>query len=280
MVRWQAQLGEMGQAMRWVQALRRLEPDSPTHWGEWGGECWVWFGLGDFEAGQQCTREFVEAHPESITARRVRAEVESQVEAGGDPDAGYRGQGIVATRYQPVLDLFEQLVAEEPGNDYRANQFASFLGPAGMYERLIDVMAAAHPQFFTDPAVVTGETTWPATMTIDALQKLGLEAEAERLLDAFEEGIRGMRMITAPGFSNGIENVELAAMRGDKEEALRLLRKAVDRDWKFMWNYLPFLTSLEILHDDPRYIAMYEEMKAEIAEQREWYYADKDKPLF
>lgn len=281
MVRWQAQLGEMGEAMRWVQALRRLEPDSPTHWGEWAGECWVWGGLGDNDAARDCTLEFVKAHPNSITARRARLELPEPLEASDQSSSSYpETWGYVASESSKLIELFETLVAEEPGNDYRANQFASFLGPSGMYEHLVEVMAVAHPQFFTDPAIVTGETTWPATMTIEALQKLGREDEANRLLDAFELGIKGMRMITGPGFSNGIENVELAAMRGDKEEAIRLFRKAVDRDWKFMWNYTPYMASLEVMHDDPRFKAMYEEMALEIAEQREWYYANKDKPLF
>ncbi|MEP4485983.1 MAG: hypothetical protein ABJ013_10170 [Halioglobus sp.] len=281
MVRWQAQLGEMGEAMRWVQALRRLEPSSPTHWGEWGGECWVWSALGDDSTAETCSAEFVEAHPGSIMARRVVAERQA-IEQGGYGIGGmYALYGEERKKaWQPVTQIYEDMIAVEPGNDYRANQFASILELAGMYDRLVEVMAVAHPQFFTDSAEVTGETTWPATMTINALQKLGREEEADRLLGVFEKGIAGMRMITGPGFSNGIENVELAAFRGDKEEAIGLFRKAVDRDWKFMWNFTPYMPSLSIMHDDPRFKAMYEDMAEEIAAQRQWYEANKERPLF
>ena len=63
MVRWYSQRGDFAKAGQWVLALRKLDPDSPSHWGEWGGECWVYERLNATQEGKKCTTEFIAAHP-------------------------------------------------------------------------------------------------------------------------------------------------------------------------------------------------------------------------
>ena len=109
---------------------------------------------------------------------------------------------------------------------------------------------------------------------------MGEAEQSERLLDAIEDAIEGIRLIAGPGFTNGIENVELAALRGNTEEALAGLRRAIDQNWRFTWDWMPYNFYLDSIRDDPRYIAMFEELKADIARQREWYYRNKDLPLY
>ena len=275
MTRWKLQTGNVGDAMRWIKALRKLEPDSPSHWGEFGGECHLYELLDDREASFQCFSEFAAAYPDTVTARPFLAEREA-IEAGEVED--YEHFGIV--RSERALDVYRSLVADEPGNGYRANQLGFALEQAGRSEELLEMMERAHPELFEDPPIVSGATTWPAMMTAHALLKTGETEQANLLLDGVENAISGLRLITGPGFTNGIENVEVAALRGDKEEALSGLRRAIDQNWKFTWDWMEFNKYLDPIRDDPRYIAMYEELQADIARQRAWYERNKDLPLY
>jgi TolB-like protein/tetratricopeptide (TPR) repeat protein len=274
MARWKLQTGKVGEAMLWIKALRRLEPDSPSHWGEFGGECHIYFLLGDPQEAARCFDEFSEAFPQSVPARRWRATRNAQ--ASGE----IVNLGNFNAATEEMVDLFRELVRQEPGNDYRANQLAFALERIGQFDELLDVMLEAHPQLFREPPEVSGETTWPAMMSAHALQELGHNQRAERLLEAIEQTIRGMRLIAGPGFTNGIENVEVAALRGNTEEALANLRNAINQNWRFTWDGMYDNLYLDSIKDDPRFDAMYEEIKADIARQREWFYANQDQPLF
>jgi tetratricopeptide (TPR) repeat protein len=249
----------MAEAARWIKALRELDPDSPSHWGEWGGECWVLDRLADREAAATCKEEFIAAHPDSVAAQRIRVETGS---------------------FESQIKVMKQLYEEEPGNDYRANQYANMLDVAGMHKETLKVIQQTHPQLLSDQPEVNGETTWPACLAILALQKLGRNEQANTLLDALEEGIADIRLIAGPGFTKGIENVEIAAMRGEKEKALDLLQRAIDQGWRFMWDLMPYMTTLNSIHQDPKFGQMMAELEADITLQREEFYANKDKPLF
>lgn len=274
MARWKMQTGKVGEAMLWIKALRRLEPDSPSHWGEFGGECHIYYLLDDKQEGARCFDEFSEAFPQSVVAQRWLASRKAYA-SGEVPSLTFFGAAT-----EEVADIFRTLVREQPGNDYRANQLAFALESISGFEELLDVMEEAHPQLFTETPEVSGETTWPAMMSAHALQELGQDERAERLLEAIEQTISGMRLIAGPGFTNGIENVEVAALRGNTEEALANLRNAIDQNWRFTWVGMPDNLYLDSIRDDPRYIAMYEELKEDIARQREWFYANEDLPLF
>ena len=178
------------------------------------------------------------------------------------------------------LALLEQLVMDEPGNDYRANQYASALEQTQQYQKALDVLQIAHPQLFIEQPIVNGETTWAATVAINSLQKLDRHEQANRLLDAYESGISSIRLIEGPGFTNGIEDVEAAALRGDKEKALDILESKVKRGWRFIWNFLPYYQSLESISSDPRFKKIYAELEADIEQQYQRFLLIKDQPLY
>jgi TolB-like protein/Tfp pilus assembly protein PilF len=276
MARWKSQLGKVDESMRWILALRELEPDSPSHWGEFGGECHMWSLLGDWDRSEACEEEFASTFPESITAQVRLAFREGNLTYWGRK----ANDSVEEVSFEPALKLYRAMVKQEPYNDYRANQLAFTLQQAGLYDELLTVIEAAHPQLFDENPVVTGETTWPAIMASVGAQKTGNEALLRRLLDAIDSAISGMRLIAGPGFTNGIENVEVAAMRGDTEEALRLLREALDQNWRFLWDYMPYNKRLDSIRDDPRYQAMWEEIVADIDRQRANFYETRDEPLF
>ena len=88
------------------------------------------------------------------------------------------------------------------------------------------------------------------------------------------------------GHGYGTLDVYIYAMRGDRDRAIASLREAIDVGWKvtygpllFYWWQLRSDWKLESLHQDPKFIALVNELEADIAVQRQWYEEHKDKPL-
>ena len=97
------------------------------------------------------------------------------------------------------------------------------------------------------------------------------------------------RIATMPrirGIGYGALDVYIHAMRGDRHLALGSLREAIDVGWKVTslavdvyWWQLRQDWKLESLHQDPEFIALMNELEADIEKQRQWYEENKDKPL-
>ena len=83
------------------------------------------------------------------------------------------------------------------------------------------------------------------------------------------------------GFGYGVMDVHIHAMRGDRDLAIAGLQEAVDRNWGWRqpcWAF-DFLWDLGGLAQDPEFIALMNELEADILEQRQWYEENKDRPL-
>ncbi len=66
----------------------------------------------------------------------------------------------------------------------------------------------------------------------------------------------------------GIADVQIYALRGEKEQALSALRRAIDEGWRVEWWYqLKLKPDLEPLHDEPEFQAMVAEIEADMAAQ-------------
>jgi hypothetical protein len=58
---------------------------------------------------------------------------------------------------------------------------------------------------------------------------------------------------------------ELHAINGDKERALESLRRAIDTDWiGYWWDSPDQNPNLALIHADPEYVAMMDEVKASL----------------
>jgi hypothetical protein len=90
------------------------------------------------------------------------------------------------------------------------------------------------------------------------------------------------------GVSYGILDVYIHAIRGDRDRAVAALREAIDEGWRVArpypldgnWWTLRQDWKLKSLHQDPEFIAIMNELEADIHRQREWYEDHKDDPLF
>jgi hypothetical protein len=65
-----------------------------------------------------------------------------------------------------------------------------------------------------------------------------------------------------------IPDVQIYALRGDKQKALSALQQAIDEGWRVSWRYsLEHDSTLESLHDEPEFQAMVAEIEADMATQ-------------
>jgi hypothetical protein len=100
------------------------------------------------------------------------------------------------------------------------------------------------------------------------LQSMGRQAEALPLLDGAEEVIGSIPRLGAVGY--GIEDVRIHILRGESEQALGALRTAVDSDWRQSWRYyIDHDPLIEPLRSDPRFQAIANEIRADMAAQLE-----------
>ncbi len=98
------------------------------------------------------------------------------------------------------------------------------------------------------------------------LIRTGEQERADLLLNRSLEYIQTIPRLGFGGY--WIADVQIHALRGDKQKALSALRQAIDEGWRSMWWYfLKLDPSLESLHDEPEYQAMVAEIEADMAEQ-------------
>jgi tetratricopeptide (TPR) repeat protein len=98
------------------------------------------------------------------------------------------------------------------------------------------------------------------------LIRTGERERADLLLDRSLEFIQTIPRLGPRGY--GIDDVQIYALRGDKQKALSALRRAIDENWRELWWYsLKRDPSLESLHDEPAFQAMVAEIEADMAAQ-------------
>ena len=99
------------------------------------------------------------------------------------------------------------------------------------------------------------------------LSRSGEQQRADQLLDRSLQQIQRLpRRGGVAGY--GIADVQIHAIRGERQKALSALRIAIDAGQRnFWWYRLQHDMSLESLHDEPEFRAMVEEIRADMAAQ-------------
>jgi hypothetical protein len=96
----------------------------------------------------------------------------------------------------------------------------------------------------------------------------GEEAKADSLLSAAESEIPHWPQTAAWGFGYGFANVDLHALRGEKDEALAALREGAENGTRYMWRLqLLYNPNLESIRGTSEFAAVIEEIEADMASQ-------------
>jgi hypothetical protein len=113
---------------------------------------------------------------------------------------------------------------------------------------------------------------WEAfSVTLDlaaAYLHAGEKAKAESLLSLVESELPHWPQIGAWIWGYGYADVELHALRGDKERALAALREGAAKGIRYMWRLqLLYNPNLDSIRDTPEFAAIVAEIEADMATQ-------------
>ena len=151
---------------------------------------------------------------------------------------------------------------------------------AGNYEAIIARYLTHYPEL-ADGKFPTGRSpneyfpVWEAFLvTLDLASvylHAGEKAKAESLLSLVESELpHWSRAGGFWGWGYGYANVELHALRGDRERALAALREGAAKGIRFMWRWqLLYNPNLKSIRDTPEFAAIVAEIEADMAAQLE-----------
>jgi hypothetical protein len=129
-----------------------------------------------------------------------------------------------------------------------------------LYERI-------RPELFSgDDPIIDKDNFVSAIDLALVLIRTGKQERAELLLARSLEYIQTIPRLGVRGY--WIADVQIHAIRGEKQKALSTLRQAIDEGWRTLWWYfLKQDPSLKSLHDEPEFQAMVAEIEADMATQ-------------
>ena len=248
--------GKRGDALRWAEAAARLNPTSESNRG---AVCGLYMELEDLEEAERCIDAYAEISPEAAAKWRMWL-----TSARGENEEAL---ALVDEMVADGLNIFEKPLAAE----------LYFFG--GEPEAARPLLEDAFPQFFGDDA-------WNPSHPHDfyngllAASVLYHDGELERANYLFDQALTAMQVFPRSGTSGYHDgDVLIHAIRGDKDKAIAALRAAVEANATFApgkYSAPPFAALLE----EPEWLALIDQISAGFRREREWYEANKDKPLF
>jgi hypothetical protein len=144
---------------------------------------------------------------------------------------------------------------------------------AGNYEEIIARCLTNYPEL-ADGVFPTAADNLPSeafSVTLDlaaAYLQAGEKTKADSLLSLVESELPHWQGAGAWDWGYGIADVELYALRGEKERALAALREHAAAGMRYMWRWqLLYNRNLESIRDTPEFAAIVAEIEADMAEQ-------------
>jgi AcrR family transcriptional regulator len=181
--------------------------------------------------------------------------------------------------------ILELLWERLPGWHPYTRILAFLTAMQGDLERARKLMAESFPWMLEDGLELAASDLNSAIVFAAILNATGEIQQRDELLSALEEQIATLHRTRGIGY--GILDVYIHAIRGDRDRAIAALRDAIEIGWRISWSHLD--SSWWLLQDDwrladlqqdPEFIAMVNELEADIDAQRQWFEENKDKPLF
>lgn len=234
---------DVAEAMQWFSRAIELDPMTEAVEGMAG----AYLALGETETAQRWMRRFL-ADLEETDLRRVKLALLEHAMGNDEQAAEYAAafehqSGKIAEGARPFLYSILRTA------DLKHERYAE------AKERY----AGAFPQLLAAAPDVNRMNYRAAIDLSLVLQRLGETEQADRLLDGAATAIGRMPRLGTDGF--GLADVEIAALRGDRDAALSALRKAISDGWVFYWLELPQRNpNLALLHGDAGFDALMQQV--------------------
>jgi len=143
-----------------------------------------------------------------------------------------------------------------------ALQTGKFEDSLAWYEQL-------HPELFREEPEITVDNVNAAADLALLLQRAGQSDSAGALIDAGLAWYRRTQSLNSHGYVVSIVDIQLLALKGDKEAALQTLKQAADDGWGFSWQWNLSNENLAAISDEPRFQAIIVQLENSMAEQLE-----------
>jgi tetratricopeptide (TPR) repeat protein len=285
-------LGRFAEMERTLDRIRSIDPTNANYlWGAWI----LAISRGDLVGSIKILEDFVKVDPADSEGPSLIAmhyfELGDLVAAKYWSDAALKVDSrapfaklVLAFLH---LDRHEEAEAIEIAREV-TQPGALARGTRGVALRIVDAprLAAGHyeeiiARYLTDyPELGDGkvpledapffiEEALPITLSLASVYlQAGEEAKAKSLLSAAESEIPHWPQKAAWGTGYGFANVDLHALRGEKEKALAALRDGAAKGTRYMWRLqLLYNPNLESIRDTPEFAAIIAEIEADMAEQ-------------
>jgi tetratricopeptide (TPR) repeat protein len=285
-------LGRFAEAERTLERIRSIDPKSVSYlWGAWElaisrGDlvgairlleesamvdpadsetpsfiAMHYFELGDVVAAKYWSEAALKLEPRQPWAKLVLALLH-----------------FVRDEEAEAVAIARELTAPNSFNRYESRGIALRIVAApnlavGHYEEVITEYLTTYPELGDGKVPVVFPTSpWEALIvTLDLASvylQAGEEAKAESLLSAAESEIPHWPQTPAWVWGYGFANVDLHALRGDKEKALAALREGAASGKRLIWRFqLLYNPNLDSIRDTPEFAAIIAEIEADMAEQ-------------
>ena len=243
--------GQLDEAVVWYGKSFSLEPGTPDSLAFVSA---LFLNLGEPDKAEYWAHRSIELGPEDFSANvsmqflsRYKGDEAGVLEYGRKASATFQSLGF--GQWDRVGLLRD--------HELRAGRFRE---ARALYEK-------AYPELLNESAPKVDHGDCPAAINLAlVLSKTGEPVRADQLLNRSFERIQTISRLGWYGY--GIADVQIYALRGEKQKALSALRQAIDDGWRLRWwYYLKHDPNLESLHDEPEFQAMVAEIEADMAAQ-------------
>jgi TolB-like protein/Tfp pilus assembly protein PilF len=139
---------------------------------------------------------------------------------------------------------------------------------AGNYQAILDRYESAFPELFRDTPDVNYGNFRPAIDVAGLFLLTGDTSRADELLGLCEIQVSNTIRVGIFGF--WVSDVQIYALQGRTDDALRALRQAFDQSWVTDWRYFAYVDpNLDSIRGEPEFQAIMQEIAAKMALQLE-----------
>ena len=246
--------GRLGEAL--ILQKVALELDSTRRYRE--RECRLYLDLGDDKEAEECLNSLQEEYPDRVLV-------------------GFSSLSYFRSQFEESFNQLDQYVQQLPYPDGR-KRLASGYVVIGKYKEARSILEPLEPDLFGASDISTTESNWNDMITAAIiLSDAGETSRADYLFDSVLQSIRSAEV--SGTYVDGLFKVAVEIGRGDKENAIEALRDAVNSGWRRGWWMLRG-PRFESMREDPRWVAIMDELEADVARQRAWFDEHKDDELF
>jgi tetratricopeptide (TPR) repeat protein len=238
---------QLDEAVVWTTKAAALDPGNNRYLAMLGG---LFLDLGDPDQAENWLVRGIELDPESFSANQAAALF--YLYRGAEAAAA-----MAARKAYAVFPLFGFVLPLLRDHEVRAGRYAE---ARALYEEHFPELL-----YESDPKIEDRNCLAAIDLAL-ILSRTGEQERADLLLDRSLQQIQGWARLGQGGY--GVNDVQIYALRGEKQKALSSLRQAIDVGWRSGWWYqLKLKPDLEVLHDEPEYQAMVAEIEADMAAQ-------------